>query len=347
MSISGGAGFVASQSKKKLFWVLFASILLVTAIVSITTSVSVAKKKSSSDNHNAAHSIIKTSCRSTLYPELCLSALSAAPDAESKIKSPKDVIERSLNLTVTAVQNNYLSIKKLISTRKKSLTKREVTALNDCLELVDETLDELFKSEQDLSDYPSFNKSISQHADDLKSLLSAAMTNQETCVDGFSHDRADKKVRQTLMDGQMHVFHMCSNALAMIKNLTDTDMANQGYPSGRQLEEEQDETKWPEWLSAGDRRLLQATTVTPNVNVAADGSGDFRTVSEAVAAAPERSTRRYIIKIKAGVYRENVDIPRRKSNLMFVGDGRVNTIITASRNVVDGSTTFNSATVVE
>ena len=153
-------------------------------------------------------------------------------------------------------------------------------------------------------------------------------------------------MRQALIDGQMNVFHMCSNALAMIKNLTDTDMASQGYPSGRQLEE-QDETKWPEWLSAGDRRLLQATTVTPDVTVAADGSGNFRTVSEAVAAAPEGRTRRYIIKIKAGVYRENVDIPRKKTNLMFVGDGRVNTIITASRNVVDGSTTFNSATVGE
>ncbi|XVF48813.1 hypothetical protein PTKIN_Ptkin03bG0218500 [Pterospermum kingtungense] len=346
MAISGGAGFVTFQSKKKLFLALFASILLVAAIVTIATTVSVSKNKSSDDDNsnNEAHSIIKTSCSSTLYPELCLSTLSEAPDAETKIKNPKDVIEMSLNLTITAVQSNYLSIKKLISSGKR-LTKREKTALNDCLELVDETLDELYKAERDLSDYPSFKKSISQHADDLESLLSAAMTNQETCVDGFSHDRADKKVRQALIDGQMHVFHMCSNALAMIKNLTDTDMASQGHPSGRRLEEQDHETEWPEWLSEGDRRLLQATTVTPNVTVAADGSGDFRTVSEAVAAAPERSTSRYIIKIKAGVYRENVDVPRRRTNLMFVGDGRVNTIITGSRNVVDGSTTFNSSTV--
>ncbi|MBA0835760.1 hypothetical protein Goarm_008020 [Gossypium armourianum] len=335
---------ISGERKKKLFLALFASILLVTAIVTIATTVSVSKKKSS--NTAAAHSIIKSSCSSTLYPELCYSTISSAPDAETKVKNPKDVIELSLNLTVTAVQSNYLSIKKLISTRRKSLTEREKAALNDCLELVDETLDELLVAEHDLSDYPSFNKSISQHADDLKSLLSAAMTNQETCLDGFSHDKADKKVRQALLDGQMHVFHMCSNALAMIKNLTDTDMASQGYhpSSGRQLEE-QDQTEWPKWLSAGDRRLLQATTVIPNVTVAADGSGDFLTVSEAVAAAPERSTTRYIIKIKAGVYSENVDVPRKKTNLMFVGDGRVNTIITASRNVVDGSTTFHSATV--
>lgn len=66
-----------------------------------------------------------------------------------------------------------------------------------------------------------------------------------------------------------------------------------------------------------------------------------------MAAAPERSTTRFIIRIKAGVYRENVEVSSRKTNLMFVGDGRMTTIITASKNVVDGSTTFDSATVGE
>ncbi|KAJ0091286.1 hypothetical protein Patl1_13707 [Pistacia atlantica] len=251
----------------------------------------------------------------------------------------------SLNITITAVQKNYFSIKKLTITRKSSLTKREKAALHDCLELVDETLDELHKIEDELQEYPAVNESISQQADELKILLSGAMTNQETCLDGFSHDKADKKVRKALMKGQIKVFKMCSNALAMIKNLTDTDMANEVETSGRHLEEVENEKGWPEWLSAGDRRLLQATTVTPDVTVAADGTGNYRTVSEAVAAAPEGSTKRYIIKINAGIYRESVDVPKKKTNLMFVGDGRTTTIITASKNVVDGSTTFNSATV--
>lgn len=101
---------------------------------------------------------------------------------------------------------------------------------------------------------------------------------------------------------------------------------------------------WPEWLSAGDRRLLQSGTVTANVVVAADGSGDFTTVSAAVAAAPSSSTR-YVIRIAAGVYRENVNIPSGKRNIMFLGSGRTTTIITGSRSVAGGSTTFNSATV--
>ncbi|MCD7454662.1 Pectinesterase/pectinesterase inhibitor U1 [Datura stramonium] len=139
---------------------------------------------------------------------------------------------------------------------------------------------------------------------------------------------------------------MCSNALAMICNMTDTDIANEmklsGTANNRKLIE--DNGEWPEWLSAGDRRLLQSSTVTPNVVVAADGSGNFKTVSEAVANAGEGS-KRYVIRIKAGVYRENVEVPKKKTNIMFMGDGRSNTIITGSRNVQDGSTTFHSATV--
>lgn len=350
-SYSGGDSSSSTKSatpaKKKgrllFFSIFFSFLFLFSAFLIIVVAV---ERNSDKDiDQIAAHPIIKSSCSSTLYPELCLSSISKVSGAADKIKSPKDVIELSLNLTAASVQQNYFTIKKIISIgkSKKALTKRELTALRDCLELVDETLDELFKAQHDIrsssaSASASNNKTIISHyADHLKTLLSGAMTNQKTCLDGFSHDSADKKVRQALIAGQMNVFRMSSNALAMICNITDSeaDMANQ----------EGNGKEWPNWLSAGDRRLLQAPAVTPNVVVAADGSGNYRTVGEAVAAAPEGSSARFIIKIKAGVYRENVEVPKKKINLMFVGDGRVNTIITGNRNVVDGSTTFRSATV--
>lgn len=253
------------------------------------------------------------------------------------------MIELAVNITVTAVEKSAVQIKKL-STRK-SLTSREVKALKDCLEMVTETLEELHEVIEDLETYRT-KKSLRQHADDLKTLMSAAITNQESCLDGFSHDDADKKVRKELEKGEKRVEKMCSNALAMICNMTDTDMANESRLKGRNLEEESSEKSvWPEWLSAGDRRLLQSGTVSPNVVVAADGSGNYRTVAAAVAAAPSKSSSRYVIRIKAGVYRENVEVPSGKTNIMFLGDGRRNTIITGSRSVRGGSTTFESATV--
>ncbi|CAK9144685.1 unnamed protein product [Ilex paraguariensis] len=341
---NSGKHISISKKKKKLFLTLFASVLVVVMIIAVVAGVN--SRSHHSDHHNIvisqAHAILKSSCSSTLYPELCFSSLASVPGMSKKVSSPMDVIKLALNITITAVEHNFLTVKKL--TKTKNLTKREKTALHDCLETIDETLDELHKVEDDLHMYPK-KKSLTQHADDLKTLLSAAMTNQETCLDGFSHDKADKRVREVLLKGESKVEKLCSNVLALIKNLTDTDIANEMKLKGRKLTVEEDTDGWPKWLSAGDRRLLQSSSVTPNVVVAADGSGNYKTVSAAVAAAPEGSSRRYVIRIKAGVYRENVDVPKKKTNIMFLGDGRTTTIITASRNVVDGSTTFNSATV--
>ncbi|KAI7735817.1 hypothetical protein M8C21_000579, partial [Ambrosia artemisiifolia] len=262
------------------------------------------------------------------------------PEVTKKVKTQKDVIELAVNITKTAVEKNYFQIKKLMSTRK-GLTQREVRALHDCLEMVSDTLEELEQVEKGLEEYHT-KKSLQQHANDLKTLMSSTITDQETCLDGFSHGDADKKVRKELEKGQERVEKMCSNALAMICNMTNTDLLT---AAGRSRNLLQVEDNWPEWLSVGDRKLLQSGAVTPNAVVAADGSGDYKTVSAAVAAAPSKSKTRYVIRIKAGVYRENVDVPKGKTNLMFIGDGRKNTIITASRSVKGGSTTFESATV--
>ncbi|PKI50433.1 hypothetical protein CRG98_029183 [Punica granatum] len=351
---AGNSTSGSTKRKKKLFCLaLFSFLLLAAAIIGIAST---DRNSSSSSSENSgpatlktpqSHTIIRNACSSTRFPELCFSAVAAAPGATKNITSQKDVIEASLNLTTTAVQRNFFTIEKLIASQGRSLTKRERTALHDCLKMIDDTLDELHKALEDLHQYPT-KKSLQQHAGDLKTLMSAAMTNQETCLDGFSHDKADKRVRAAVVEGQVHVEKMCSNALAMIKNMTDTDMEIERRTMNRKLREERptvDEAGWPEWLSAGDRRLLQSTTVTPNVVVAADGSGDHKTVAAAVAAAPEKSTKRYVIRIKAGVYRENVEVPKKKTNIMFIGDGQTKTIITGTRSVGGGSTTFHSATV--
>ncbi|RVW28653.1 putative pectinesterase/pectinesterase inhibitor 12 [Vitis vinifera] len=81
------------------------------------------------------------------------------------------------------------------------------------------------------------------------------------------------------------------------------------------------------------------------LTVAADGTGNFTTVTDAINFAPNNSNDRIIIYVREGVYEENVDIPSHKTNIVFLGDGSDVTFITGSRSVVDGWTTFRSATV--
>lgn len=62
--------------------------------------------------------------------------------------------------------------------------------------------------------------------------------------------------------------------------------------------------------------------------VATDGSGDFRTVQEAVNAVPAFRKKRTIIFIKAGIYKEKLIVPPTASELSLVGEDAQNTIIT-------------------
>lgn len=102
---------------------------------------------------------------------------------------------------------------------------------------------------------------------------------------------------------------------------------------------------FPPWVKPGERKLLQAANgVSFDAVVAADGTGNFTKVMDAVLAAPNYSMQRYVIHIKRGVYNENVEIKKKKWNLMMVGDGMDATIISGNRSFIDGWTTFRSAT---
>ncbi|PKU88009.1 Pectinesterase/pectinesterase inhibitor U1 [Dendrobium catenatum] len=79
---------------------------------------------------------------------------------------------------------------------------------------------------------------------------------------------------------------MCENALAMISNMTDGDMAAT-VAEGRMLTSRCD--GFMEWMMAGDRRLLQSTQMAADVMVASNGSGNFSTITEAVVVAPVKS----------------------------------------------------------
>lgn len=86
------------------------------------------------------------------------------------------------------------------------------------------------------------------------------------------------------------------------------------------------------------------------VTVAQDGSGNFTTINDAVDAAPEKSDAGngfFVVYVTAGVYNEYVSIGKKKTNIMMLGDGINQTIITGNRSVVDGWTTFQSATLGE
>lgn len=66
--------------------------------------------------------------------------------------------------------------------------------------------------------------------------------------------------------------------------------------------------------------------------VAADGSGDFKTIQSAVDAAPADSATRTTILVRKGTYAELVIVPAEKKNLTLRGEDRHATVIAATNN---------------
>lgn len=104
---------------------------------------------------------------------------------------------------------------------------------------------------------------------------------------------------------------------------------------------------------SGNARSSQAVTVqAANLVVAADESGQYKTVQDAVNAAPTGTAAHpTIIRIKPGTYKERVYIQREKRFLRLAGEDAAKTVLTydlyASRLGLDGKPigTFGTASV--
>ena len=74
--------------------------------------------------------------------------------------------------------------------------------------------------------------------------------------------------------------------------------------------------------------MAQSITYPNYFTVAQDGSGNFKTIQEAIYATRDLSQQQVTIFIKKGIYKEKIVIPSWKTNISLVGESRDSTIIT-------------------
>ncbi|GAB4841185.1 hypothetical protein Ancab_021929 [Ancistrocladus abbreviatus] len=187
---------------------------------------------------------------------------------------------------------------------------------------------------------------------DLTTWLSAALGNQDTCLDEFQGTDSVVKeylakilnqITASIREILNMVHEVCPPIDSSMDHRTSGDPAT-GTKSGGKLMAEHNNL-FPSWITPEDQKLLQVDCVpAADVVVALDGTGNFTKVMDAVLAAPDHSSRRFVIYIKRGVYNEYVEIKTKKSNIMMVGDGIDVTIITGNRNNNDGWKTYLTAT---
>lgn len=293
-------------------------------VVFASTLASLLFPTQSSSNDNVLH--IKNGidwwCSKTPYPETCKN--SCSEDQKHPVNIPKQKSHfKKLLLRVTMQQAlKAQSHNKWLGSKCRS--HNELAAWADCLKLYEDTISLLNQTLDPATKCTDF---------DTQTWLSATLTNLETCRAG-SEELGVSGFLLPMMSNINNVSKLISNALSVNKN-DSVRPETHGYEQG-----------FPRWLSPGDRKLLQSSSQDPDAVVAQDGSGNFRTIKDALDAAEKRSgSGRFVIQVKRGVYKENLDIGKKLKNIMLVGDGLRYTVITGSRSAGGGSTTFDSATV--
>lgn len=283
---------------------------------------------------------LESICNVTLYSDQCYSTLFSVNSTE-----PRVLFRASL---VTAVEEHV----KILGFPSKLVSSDE--SIKACLKVCDEMIvDSLEYLKETIERFDEFGKVMTDaEIDEIRGKLTYVIIDHDTCLEGFdeimefdfsSYQRnieLIKKLRDSMNKGR----ELVSNNLAIVTKILggltkqDDNKSLLGF-----LETE---LGFPDWFGNEDRRSLLTCDLIPNVTVAKDGTGKYRTISEAVASVPEKSSSRFVIHVKEGYYVENVNVTKNKYNVVMYGDGITKTVVSGSLNRIDkpNINTFQTAT---
>ncbi|WOG94728.1 hypothetical protein DCAR_0314025 [Daucus carota subsp. sativus] len=302
------------------------------------------------DNVSSSNSI----CDSTPYPSSCISSL------PTNYNTTNTNVYKVCQFSIRKSMSNARKFKLLIEDYQKSssaLTPGAIRALEDCHLLADLNMNFLTSSLQSVS-----TKDLSSsRVEEVQTLLSSILTNTQTCLDGLQETASTWSQKNGISTPLANDNKLFSDSLSLFNKGWGHNM-NEGtsYPSKKRLSGFKN-SQLPSKMSSKDRavferigrKLLQTDDgadeipISDLVIVNKDGSGNFTTINQALAIAPNNSLASdgyFLIYVVAGVYEEYITIPKNKKYLMMIGDGINQTVITGNHNVVDGWTTFNSPT---
>ncbi|OMO86403.1 Pectinesterase, catalytic [Corchorus olitorius] len=345
--------FYRKETRKRIIIISISTIILIAVITGIVVGILFpVKNTSKEDPPTYTASNINSVCNVTLYPDACSSSIAASlKTSSSNETNPNPGPERIFTLSLQVALDELI---RLSSLPKKIISNSTATS-DPLLRGALENCETLFK---DAADY--INESISSvqlgkgekfvfpqaKINDIKTWLSSAITNQETCLDGLVEAANDTVLLQQVESAVRNSTEFSSNSLAIASNIINIMLHNFQGSIHRKLLKLENHSGFPNWVRSKDRRLLQEENPKPDIIVAQDGSGDLRTISEAVQFIPEKNKSRFVIYIKEGVYLENVKIDKDYWNVMIYGDGMNKTIVSGSLNKVDGTPTFSSGTFI-
>ncbi|KAK9671758.1 hypothetical protein RND81_12G052800 [Saponaria officinalis] len=293
-------------------------------------------------------------CQPTRYREACVSTLGSTAGNTS---DPKELVKTAFKVAKDEVTK---ALEKSGTIKAAQDDPRAAEGLEICKEVIEYAVNDLERTVESASSFSMEN--LDDFLEDLKVWTGGAITYQEVCFDAFENSTSDagQKMRQLFNVSR----ELTSNALTIITevksilsylNIPGLDLSSvtggaddNAAPHRRLL----GNSVWlageiPPWVNDPRRRIMDVPIgqIKPNAVVAQDGSGQYKTIADALMAVPPKNVDPFIIHIKAGIYKEYITVEKKMMNVILIGDGNTKTIITGNKNFAGGVQTFKTATV--
>ncbi|XP_052176887.1 21 kDa protein-like [Diospyros lotus] len=186
-----------------------------TALVILLSSISSGAGAARPQKGNSEE-FIRTSCSNTTYPKLCYTSLST--HANFIQTSPKLLARAALSVALN--NTRFTSAVMIRLSHSHGLSPREAAAMRDCVEEVADSVDELRNSMAEMTQIKGTNFDLMMG--DIQTWVSAALTDDDTCTDGFSGSAMAGKLKSTVRGRIVKVAQLTSNALALINGYAST-----------------------------------------------------------------------------------------------------------------------------
>ncbi|KAL3648158.1 hypothetical protein CASFOL_009126 [Castilleja foliolosa] len=287
--------------------------------------------------------MITSICEMTDYKQACAGSLEST--AKNTSATAKDYILAVVGAPLDEVKKAIEGLGKMNVNNQTD--PNDYVGVEDCKDLLEYAVDTLQASVSLVGDRDLHTLEDREH--ELLSWMSAVYALQTTC-----RDQIDKpEYKSAVENGMLNATQLTHNAvnvvaeLSQVLKLLGVEQQPQQQPQQQRRRLLLDGT-YPTWFKAADRKLLARRGrggIRPNVVVAKDGSGQFKTIGQAVAAYPANHHGRFIIHVKGGVYDEQVIVDKKKPNIFIYGDGIDRTIVTGDKNFgKKGIKTMHTAT---
>ncbi|XP_059634682.1 pectinesterase inhibitor 3-like [Cornus florida] len=173
----------------------------------LTLSLSSHCYSASSKKADEPKDLVRSSCVHASYPDICLKTLSSYV---GPAKTPRDLAQAAVKVSISRTKK----VSGFLATLRSG-SKREKSALKDCVDQIADSVDELSMTLTELKELRG--AAFRWHMSNAETWVSAALTNEDTCLDGFRD--IDGKVRSDVKHKVTNVARVTSNALYLISRL--------------------------------------------------------------------------------------------------------------------------------